>query len=158
MLSAPVRGRAREILERYALDHPGEILGGRKPGTWAAGSLHAAFMTLGGPRMGAGQLAALFQVSAGTVFKRSIRLRKHIRRSDRPVEKERLRHDSRAEEQSVRDARLWARRTRKAIDEGKPSGALARPSHSQQEESLGPPRTLRKYPSQQPGPRKLRLI
>lgn len=75
---------AEELLLLHAEEAPDRLLRTRKPGTWAAGAAHAAFFELDVPavredRMTLEELGELFDVSPGSVSRRSRQLRETAR-------------------------------------------------------------------------------
>lgn len=75
-----VRSVAEDLLLLLVEENPDALPRARKAGTWSAGALHAAFMELrpwrsADERMTLDELADLFDVSAGSVSRRSRELR-----------------------------------------------------------------------------------
>jgi len=78
-LPPPLRSATEELLIIQAEFGPDPLVGARKPETWAAGAIHAAHMELrrgrGSPAWTLEGLAERFDVSPGSVSRRSTRIR-----------------------------------------------------------------------------------
>lgn len=86
MITPMVRDRALYLLRRYAGEFPEALARAKNPATWAAGGVHAAFMSLRGPGLTSSELGVRFDVSAASVSMRSAELRRYWRRERRTLE------------------------------------------------------------------------